>query len=89
MNSKYTFIDFPECGNAAGFRIPSDVKLGTIYLGKIESDTNGYMIKLIDTPTGKKTVRETPLNRFKSKNSAAISLHILWNKLRNNESLEF
>jgi|ERR1035437_1302721 hypothetical protein len=84
-DGKYTFIDFPELGNAAGFRIPSDVRFGSIYIGTIESDTNGYMIKLIDTTTGKKTVRQTPRNRFKSKDLAAIALHRSWKELRNTE----
>ena len=78
----YRFDDFKWLANMAGFGLPSDVYWATIYLGKIESQPDGYAIKLVDTPNGKQKIKSTPNNKFKSKNQAADALHRTWKKFR-------
>ena len=86
---EYRFTDFDWLANMAGFNKPTDVYYGSIYLGTIVSKPNGYIIELIDTPQGKKTVEYK--NRkgqkidpivFKTKDIAAKVLHKYWKKQR-------
>ena len=87
--AKYTFKDFPWAGISSGFEAPTDVYYGSIYLGTIVSKPDGYVIDLIDTPHGKKTVeyrnksgqKRNPTS-FKTKDIAAKVLHVHWKKQR-------
>ena len=82
ISGKYTFRDFDYLADENGFGIPSDVKIGSIYIGTIESNKDGYVIKQVDAPKGHRRVDDTPKNKFKSKNLAAESLHKLWQWIR-------
>jgi len=73
----FKFKDYPELQSSDGFKIPSDVYINA-YLGTIESEPDGYVIKLIDSPTGKQTISKNPQNKFKTKNEAAKMLHDNW-----------
>jgi len=74
----YEFRSFKWLANKDGFNYPVDVKYGTVYLGLLVAKPDGYIIKLVDTPTGKKDVKESPRNKFKSEQLAAAALHKLW-----------
>ena len=86
---EYRFADFDWLSNMAGFNKPTDVYYGSIYLGTIVSKPNGYVIELIDTPQGQRTVeyknrkgqKIDPLV-FKTKDIAAKVLHTYWKKQR-------
>jgi hypothetical protein len=82
--NRFEFNDFNWLGNMAGFGVPSDVKIGSMYIGTIESDSkgNGYRVVLVDTPKGKIKLPVNPKNLFKSKNLAADFLHRIWSYYR-------
>jgi hypothetical protein len=86
-NGPYTFKDFGWMGNMAGFGVPSDVYVGSTYIGTIETTNDGanVYIVLVDTPEGKKRFKkDSPTNKFKSKNQAAEGLHRVWKIIRSN-----
>jgi hypothetical protein len=75
---KYQFRKFDWLANEDGFNYPIDVKYGTIYLGLLVDKPEGFIIKMVDTPTGKQEVKLSSRNKFKSENEAADALHKLW-----------
>jgi hypothetical protein len=78
----YRFDDFNWLGNMAGFRKPSDVYYGSILLGVIESESDGYVIKVVKGPLGDLSLKPSPQNKFKTKDEAAKILHNMWRRLR-------
>ena len=82
---EYRFTDFKHLGNAAGFKVPTDVHYGNIFLGVIESEEDGYVIKLVKGPKNNIFVQRSPANKFKNKSEAAQMLHKLWKHQRRKE----
>ena len=83
IQENYRFDDFPEYSNMSGFGMPTDVYNNTVLLGVIESQPDGYVILTVKGPSDNdKRVRETPLNKFKTKLEAAEKLHELWSDER-------
>lgn len=78
----YRFEEFKWLATTDGFNYPVDVYYGTIYLGLIETKPNGFVIRIVDTPTGKQNIKQTPNNLFKSQNLAAKVLHRTWKVMR-------
>ena len=74
----YKFDEFKWLSNMADFGVPVDVSYGTIYLGLIESTPDGYVIQMVDTPEGKKCIKQGGKNKFKTKQQAAKTLHNAW-----------
>ena len=90
MNGKlhegqYKFDDFNWMKRGDGFGIPSDVYYGTILLGVIVSQENGYLVATIKGPTGDRSYRQDPKKPFKTKDDAAEALHRAWKSLRHGE----
>jgi hypothetical protein len=75
---QYEFRSFKWLANKDGFNYPIDVKYGTVYLGLIQAKPDGYVIRMVDTPSGKREVPQNTRNKFKSENLAAATLHKLW-----------
>ena len=65
-----------------GFNYPVDVYWGTVYLGLIEAKPDGFVIRMVDTPTGKVKIKDTHNNKFKSQELAAKVLHRTWKVMR-------
>ena len=82
---QYQFDDFGELAKGTGFGVPSTVYYGTIALGVIVSDKDGYMISTVKGPVGDITYKPSPNNKFKTKNLAAEVLHRTWKSLRHGE----
>ena len=78
----YTFHDFPEAAYGDGFGYPTDVKYGSVYLGTLINLANGIVIKYVDTPDGKKSIKPGGTNRFKTQQDASETLHKTWAFLR-------
>jgi hypothetical protein len=78
----YKFDEFKWLANISGFGTPVDVSYGTVYLGLIESAHDGYVIRMVDTPEGKKRIKQGGKNKFKTKQDAAETLHKTWAVLR-------
>jgi len=90
MNGKlhegqYRFDDFNWMKRGDGFGIPSDVYYGTILLGVIVSQENGYLIGLVKGPNGDRSYKQDPKKPFKTKDDAAEALHRAWKSLRHGE----
>jgi len=90
MNGKlhegqYRFDDFNWMKRGDGFGIPSDVYYGTILIGTIISQENGYLVALVKGPNGDRSYRQDPKKPFKTKNDAAQALHRAWKSLRHGE----
>lgn len=90
--TEYRFHDFDWLKKMDGFGIPTDVYYGSIYLGTIVSKPKGYVIELIDTPQGKRTVEYRNRKRqlidpivFKTKDRAAKALHTYWKQQRSTQ----
>jgi hypothetical protein len=83
--SGYRFDTFPELATADGFNYPVDVYFGTLYLGTLTARPNGFVIHQFDSPTGKKSVVQSPTNLFRSKNIAASALHHTWKHYRHGD----
>jgi hypothetical protein len=82
MNESYRFDDFKWMGSMDGFRVPSDVYEGAVYLGVIESYADRYVIKGIAGPHKMIDASDLPRNNFKTKDDAAKMLHRIWKSLR-------
>ena len=82
---EYRFTDFKHLSNAAGFKVPTDVHYGNVFLGVIESEEDGYVIKLVKGPKNNIFVQRSPANKFKNKSEAAQMLHKLWKHQRRKE----
>lgn len=65
----------------SGFNYPIDVYFGDLYLGTLVVKPEGYVIKLIDTPTGKRAPSQDGVNLFRGKKDAVNVLHRMWEKL--------
>lgn len=90
MNGKlhegqYKFDDFNWLKRGDGFGIPTDVYYGTILLGVIISQENGYLIGLVKGPNGDRSYKQDPKKPFKTKDDAAEALHRAWKSLRYGE----
>jgi len=84
----YIFKDHKWLANMAGFGMPTDVYLGTVLLGVIESQPETYIIVLIKGPERDINVLPTvSWNHFKTKNDAAKMLHLLWFRLRKKDKI--
>lgn len=78
----YKYEEFKWLANRDGFNYPVDVTYGTIYLGTLFVKPDGYVIAMVDTPTGKQAIKPTRNNLFKTKEIAAKVLHRAWKILR-------
>lgn len=79
----YRFRDFPLTKTIGGFGMSSDVFYKNVYLGVIESESDGYFINKVVTPDGRLLqVLKNENNKFKSKNLAAHYLDYLWRQQR-------
>jgi len=78
----YRFDDFDWLKKMGGFGIPTDVYYGAIFLGTIESEPHGYVIKIVSAPLGNLSLKSSPQNKFKTKDEAAKILHNMWKRLR-------
>jgi len=78
----YRFDAFKWLATMDGFNYPVDVYYGTVYLGTIEAKPDGFTIKIVDTPTGKQSIKQSNKNKFRSQNLAAKILHRTWKVLR-------
>lgn len=74
----YKFHDYKELAKGDGFGYPVDVNYGTVYLGTLEAESDGFVIKQMDTPEGKRVVAKSSKNKFKTKDDAANTLHRVW-----------
>ena len=74
----YNFHDFKDLAKGDGFGYPVDVKYGTVYIGTLIAEPDGYVIRQIDTPTGKISIKQNSKNKFKTKDEAANILHNVW-----------
>jgi hypothetical protein len=81
MNT-YTFKNFEELATPDGFNYPIDVSYGTVYLGTIVAEPDGFVIQIVDTPKGKQNIKSSPSNKFKSQDLAAEVLHRTWKTFR-------
>ncbi len=81
----YRFKDFDWLANLGGFGKPSDVYYKNIHLGIIESSPGGYIITNVSGPLQHYDVKLNKKNKFKTKNDAALSLHLLWKLIRNEQ----
>ena len=83
----YIFRKFDWLASKDGLNCPIDVYNNTVYLGTIESKSNGFVIKVVDTPLkGKEIVKQNDNNMFKSQNIAAQVLHKLWQFIRQHDN---
>jgi hypothetical protein len=94
MNGKlhegqYRFDDFTYLKRGDGFGIPSDVYYGTILLGVIVSQENGYLIGIVKGPNGDRSYKQDPKKPFKTKDDAAEALHRAWKSLRHGEETKY
>ena len=80
MNYRYEI--FKHVATPDGFNYPIDVFYGTIYLGTLEVKPDGFVIRMIDTPVGKQSVKQSDTNKFRSQNQAAEYLHRSWKMIR-------
>lgn len=81
----YRFHSFKYLADRQGFNYPIDVSYGTVYIGTIIAEPDGFIIKFVDTPTGKQFInKDSKKNKFKSQNHAAEVLHNTWKILRQN-----
>jgi len=83
MTEGFQFHDFPELGTGDGMQVPTDVKYGNTYIGTIVSESDGYNISIIDSPSGDQKIKKNAQNIFKSKNLAAEALYRAWKLIRN------
>lgn len=87
IHMEYTFTAYKELARPDGFGYPVDVKYGTIYLGTLVAQPDGFLIYQVDTPQGKKIVDYGSKPRtFKTQNDAAVILRRLWVKRRQENS---
>jgi hypothetical protein len=85
LNEQYKFDDFTYLARGDGFGVPTDVYYGTILLGVIVSQENGYVVAIIKGPNGDRSYRQDPKKTFKTKEEAAQALHRAWKSLRHDE----
>ncbi len=78
----YRYEAFPELATGDGFNYPVDVYWDTIYLGLIQAKPNGFVIRTVETPSGKANIAQSPKNMFKSQDLAAEVLHRTWQLYR-------
>jgi hypothetical protein len=81
----YKYREFKWLSTWDGFNYPVDIFYGDVYLGLIEALAEGYVIRLIDGPHGKIKIKESPNNKFKTKEIAAQVLHKAWKMARNGQ----
>jgi hypothetical protein len=79
---EYRFVDFKHLGNAEGFKVPTDVYYGSVFLGVIESEEDGYIIQMVKGPSKNVFIQKSPANKFKNKVGAAEMIHKLWKHQR-------
>jgi len=79
--SQYRFDDFDWLKRGDGFGIPTDVHYGAIFLGTIESEPHGYVLKMVSAPLGNLPLKPSPQNKFNTKYEAAKVLHNMWKRL--------
>lgn len=84
----YSFVPFKELAKGNGFGYPVDVYYGTVYLGTLVAEAEGFTIKMVATANGRQLVKQSPNNNFKSQALAAQVLHRVWKNMRNGESNE-
>lgn len=65
-----------------GFNYPVDVYNDTTYLGTLEAKPDGFVIKILDTPTGKTLIKKSGRNKFKSEQLAGDMLLRIWRNAR-------
>lgn len=81
----YTFKEFKWMAAMDGFNYPVDVYYGNINLGTLEAKPDGFVIRFIDTPKGRQSIKQSASNKFKSLNLAAKVLHRTWQSLRSGD----
>ncbi len=86
--AQYRFDDFNWMKRGDGFGIPTDVYYGTILLGVVVSQPNGYLVALVKGPTGDRSYKQDPKRPFKTKDDAAEALHRAWKSLRQGKETE-
>lgn len=86
LNEQYRFEDFTYLARGDGFGVPTTVYYGTIPLGVIVSQEDGYMIGTIKGPDKEVSFKQSPKNKFKTKEDAAKIIHQQWKLLRYNDS---
>jgi len=85
LNEQYRFDDYTYLKRGDGFGVPTDVYYGSILLGVIVSQENGYLVGLVKGPNGDRAYKQDPKKPFKTKNDAAEALHRAWKSLRHGE----
>lgn len=88
MNEQYKFDDFKWLARRDGFGMPTDVYYGSILLGVIVSQPNGYLVAIVKGPTSDVSYKQSPQKPFKTKSDAAEALHRAWKSLRHREETE-
>lgn len=78
----YSFTEFKELAHGDGFHYPVDVRYNTIYLGSLIVNPNGYVIRMVDTPSKHEFILPSKNNLFRTKQDAAVALHKVWKKYR-------
>lgn len=87
-NGGFKFTDYKWMSTMAGFNYPVDVHYGTVYLGILFAEQDGYVIDRVSLPNGgMKQVQRGGINKFKSANLAAEALHRLWKMQRTSENV--
>lgn len=81
----YKFKEFKWLATSDGFNYPVDVYYGETYIGTLVAEANGFYIKLVDSPEGKKFLDKTKKYLYKSERLAAESLHQIWKSIRTPE----
>jgi hypothetical protein len=79
---EYHFKDFKYLATGDGFNYPVDVAFGTIHLGTLIAEADGYVIRTVDTPNGSQAIKNSPNNKFKTLDIAAEILHRTWKSFR-------
>lgn len=74
----YRYEEFKWLASKDGFNYPIDVYWDTVYLGLIDAKADGFVIRMVDTPTGKVNINQSPKNKFNSQYLASEVLHRTW-----------
>ena len=82
---QYRFDDFNWLKRGDGFGVPTDVYYGTVLLGVIVSQENGYVIGLVKGSNGDRPYKQDSKKPFKTKDDAAETLHRAWKSIRHGE----
>jgi len=85
LHEQYKFDDFKWLARGDGFGVPTDVYYGTVLLGVIVSQENGYVVATVKGPKGDRSYKQDPKKPFKTKDDAAQALHRAWKSLRHGE----